>query len=207
MSTIKRLAMCSLAVLALSALSASAASAASPAWWVAGTLLKAGEKDALAEATNVTKAFVFKNSTVTIECPSMTLQESAIEGEKTRTDKSIVLKGCKDVTNPSCTVATIATKPLTAALEGTAGALTLKFKPTSGTEVATITVSGTGCTASLQVTGTMVCEYPEFETEQAEHKLQFTGSSGSSVKIGGVAGEFTGSDGVKLASGKDWSAR
>jgi hypothetical protein len=207
LSRFKRIAPCLLVALALSAAVASAASAASPAWWVAGTVLKAGEQQALAEATTVTEAFVIKTTKGTVKCPSLRLEKSLIEGEKARSDHAMILEGCQDVTQPSCTVGTIKFKPLSSVLEGETGKLKLNFKPTSGEEVTTITISGSGCEATIPITGTMACNYPGVETEAVSHKLEFTASSGSKLKAFGSEAELKGNVTFKLVSEKMWSAR
>lgn len=205
MSRIKRVALCALAAFTLSAIFASAASAASPAWLVAGSPLATGETEAIAETTEVTRPFVIATALRAIECPSVKFEEAYIEGEKTRKEKAIILEGCTVPTQPSCTVATIKTKPLTATLEGTVGNYKLNFKPTSGTEVATITFSGSGCSGSFVITGSMACDYPEVEEEKQKHILQFTASSGSKLKRGTEEVTLSGEDVFWLSSWKKWS--
>lgn len=209
MLRIKQITLCILAMFVLSAVAASAASAASPAWWVAGSLLKSGEKASLAETTTVAKAFEFKTATFDVKCETVQLEEAFIEGEKTRSEHGVVFSGCKDIEQPECEVASIKTQPLTAVLSGTTGNFKLKFKPTSGTEIATITLVGEKCTFSIsaKVTGEMNCNYKEVETEAIEHRLEFTPTSGSKIEIGGSKGEFIGTDVVRLASGKNWSVQ
>jgi hypothetical protein len=207
MSLVKRITLCILAILALNAVVVSAASAASPAWWVEGKPLESGVKEAIAETTTVTSAFVIKGSSLGVECPTVRFDEAYIEGEKLRKEKSIVFEGCKVTGQPSCKVATIETGPLTATLEGTKEHFKLKFKPTSGTEIATITISGSGCTGSLVIDGTMACNYPKVEAESTNHILEFTLTSGSELKHGSEEITLKGTDEFWLKSGKKWSVR
>jgi hypothetical protein len=202
-----------LAVFVLSALMASVASAAeTPEWWVAGSLLKGSE--ALAEETKVTTPFEIeahgeKVGKFIIKCEELRVKEGKIEGPNVRREEAVVFGKCGVVGEASCSVA-IKTKPLVAKLEGSPGAIKLKFVPESGTEIAKWTI--TGCTShterngSYEADGTMNCNYNGVETESEEHPLEFTATSGSKVEVNGKPSEFTGTDKVHLADRKLWSA-
>lgn len=200
-----------LALLMLGAALASSASATTPAWIVAGSPLVSGATEALAESTSVTEAFAIKGKTGgvswNVQCTTMKLHESLIEGERTRKDNPIQMGGCVLSGLPHCAVpSAIEFAPLTSTLEGTAGSFKLKFAPSSGTEVVTVNISGAECIAvgSFIVTGTMSCDYPGVETEQKNHTLEFTLTSGSELKHGTEAVKLTGKDEFWLTSGKSW---
>ena len=145
----------------------------------------------------------------TIKCEELRVKEGKIEGPNVRREESVVFGKCGVVGEASCKVA-IKTKPLVAKLEGSTGAIKLKFVPASGTEIAKWTI--TGCTShterngNYEANGTMTCNYSGVETESEEHALEFTATSGSKVKVNGEPSEFTGTDKVHLASNKLWSA-
>lgn len=188
---------------------ASSALAASPAWWVNGSLLKTGEREALAETTNVKENFAIDIGSNDIVCSTVTFKHSYIEGEKARSDESIVLGNCT-ATNENCHIATsIKLAPLKSTLISESGETKLRFEPASGSEVATISFTGAKCPLSGKVTidGTMACNYPGVETEQVEHVLDFTLSSGTNLKVGSTTVTLQGVDGFTLLSGKNWSAR
>lgn len=174
MFRIKHIALCLLAMFVLAALAAASASAASPAWWVEKNPLGSKATKVLAEATEVTTPFSIKGPSLDIECNSVQLPTSAIEGEKNGR-VNLVVKGCKDLTQPGCTIATIKSTPLNITLGGTTGAFKLTFVPVKGVLVATVEVSGKGCgPTSIPVDGTMACNYPNVEVEATRHELEFT---------------------------------
>jgi hypothetical protein len=198
--------MCLFVALTLGAVLASTAAATSPAWFVAGKTLKTGEKEAVADTTSVKTAFVIKGSGFGVECKTVQLEKSSLEGEN-KGAATIVDSHCTDITQEDCAVATIKTRPLSVLLEGTVKSLKLNFSPTTGKEVTTVNLSGGGCTLTeVRLEGTMACNYPGVETEAFEHELEFTAGSGTKLKAFGLVAEFTGLDGFWLASGKKWSA-
>jgi hypothetical protein len=187
--------------------------AETPEWWVNGSLLKGSEE--LAEETSVTTPFEIeahgeKIGKFIIRCEELKIKNGVIEGSNIRREESVVFGKCGVVGESSCKVA-IKTKPLVAKLEGSPGAIKLKFVPKSGAEIANWTI--TGCTAhterngNYEADGTMICNYKGVETESEEHPLEFTASSGSKVEVNGISSEFTGTDKVHLADRKLWSAR
>jgi hypothetical protein len=214
MSRVRPLLISLLGAVALGAILAPIASAASPEWWIEKSLFGEG-KEALAETTAVTTPFKLgasaKEGSVkfVIECEGVKLKKAAIEGPSSRSEEAVIFEKCIAVGKPECTVATIESKPLMAALEGSPGAITLKFKPKSGSEIAAYTISGAKCAVagSYRADGTMICNYSGVETESSEHPLEFTSTSGSKVTVGGIPVEFTGTDKVHLASNKLWSAQ
>lgn len=143
-----------LAILALGA-TASTAVAISPHWVVAGKALAPGATEAIAESNTVTETFAIKTPKWGLECTSMKLSESFIEGENIRKDTVMNPESCKAVGFPSCKPG-LKLSSLTSTLEGTAGHYKLNFKPSSGTTVAIVTLAGAGCgeLGKLVVTGT-----------------------------------------------------
>jgi hypothetical protein len=212
MSGAKRVILCLLTALAVNAAVASAASA-SPAWWVMGKALATGATDLLAEATEVVEPFVVKEVATgeAVECKSVKIDEGFIEGESKAAVKALLVGECSYLTKPSCKVLPITTKPLSITLEGEPKALKLNFKPTTGTEVATVEFSGAGCPSMVVLKGTMACNYPGVETEAVSHLLEFTANSGTTLLSNFGSGfkkaELKGLDRFWLASEKDWSAR
>lgn len=195
-----------LTMMVLGAVTASAASASSPAWIVEGSALGSGATEAIAETTKVTQVFAIKTSKWGVECSAMKLPESLIEGERTRKDKAIRMESCISIGAPKCEVPTITLQPLTSTLEGTEGHYKLFFKPTSGTTVAKVNLSGSGCggLGIVTVTGTMACNYPEVEFPAQNHVLEFSLSSGSALEWLGEVVTLTGHDEFWLASNKKW---
>ncbi len=182
------------------------ASATSPAWIVAGKTLAPGATKALAETTTVTEIFTIKTSQWGVKCPSIKLFGSLIEGENIRKDNAMTLEGCEAIGAPTCKVPPIKLKPLTSTLEGTAGHFKLNFKPTSGTTVMAVNLSGSGCGGfgTLTVTGTMACNYPGVETEAQNHVLEFSLTSGTALKFGEEEVTLTGQDEFWLSSKESW---
>jgi hypothetical protein len=210
MSGARQFILLALAILVSTVAFTSSAQATSPAWTVEKVTLGVGMKENIAETTTVTEEFVIKGSTWGVKCPSVKFSAAFIEGEKTRKEKSIILEGCKAI-GSSCKVATIETEPLTSTLSGTVGHYKLNFKPTSGTTVATITLSGAGCPGALVVTGTMACNYPSVESEAVNHVLEFTATSGTELKREfektSEAVTLAGKDEFWLTSKKLWSVK
>jgi hypothetical protein len=198
-----------LALFLLGAVLASSASATTPQWIIEGKALSGAEP--LAKSTTVTETFAIKTAvagtSLKVACTSMSLPSSKIEGERTRVDSPFEMEGCTFTGPPSCSVpASFPLKSLTSTLEGTAGAFKLKFAPTSGSLVMTIAVSGAGCgiAGSLEISGTMSCNYPGVETEAVNHTLEFSLTSGTELKHGSEKVTLTGKDEFWLSTSKKW---
>jgi hypothetical protein len=194
-----------LGVFALSAIAAPAASA-SPKWWVAEKLFEG--KAALAEETSVTKPLKVEASGLTLECKKVKVKSGLIESPSSRSEKAEVFEECQ-AGGSACKTGTTETKPLKATLEGSTGAIKLKFEPQTGKEIAKFEITGASCTikGTYTLTGTMICNYNGVETESIEHPLEFTPTSGSEVEVNSKSAKFSGTDEVLLASGEKWSAR
>jgi hypothetical protein len=194
------------AMLILAAGLTSSAAAETPAWIVEGSPLGTGKTEAIAETTTVTETFSIKTPKGSFACTTMKLPESVIVGERTRKDNPVRMEGCKVVGVPTCKLPTLTLAPLVSTLEGTSGAFKLKFQPTSGTTVTTIDLSSPGCGSIgiVTVTGTMSCNYPGVETEQKNHVLEFSLTSGTELKEEGETVTLTGKDEFWLKSNKLW---
>ncbi|HSZ70602.1 MAG TPA: hypothetical protein VK756_09590 [Solirubrobacteraceae bacterium] len=205
MSRVKAIMLCLLAALAVSATATSLA-AASPSWWVLGSLLKGTA--AVAETTNVTKAFEIQTSVISFECTKARVKEGLTEAPNKVRDQSEIFEGCS-TSDPECTIGTTDSTPLKATLETISEATKLKFEPQSGTTLATFKISGASCAleGTYALIGTMICNYPGVEVESLEHPLEFTPLSGSKVKINSESAVFSGTDKVSLLSKFLWSAR
>ncbi len=207
MSRASRLMLLLLVALGAIGLNAPLASAASPAWWVSGSLLASGAKEAVAEATKVEEPFRVKVTGLTTECKAITAKEAFIEGEK-HAAGTLVFSECSVVGVENCSIAPVTTRPLSVTLEGPKGSLKLNFKPAEGKVIYTATLSGSGCPVkTVTVEGSMACNYPDVEKESLEHELEFSLSSGTEIKANGKTAELTGIDKFKLKSGNLWSAR
>jgi hypothetical protein len=201
-----------LAAFVVSALLASSASATTPQWIVEGKALAVGATEEIASTTTVSETFSFQLTVAGVlfktECKTMTLPKSFIKGESTREDKSFEMGNCSLAAGPkTCSVpATMALEPLTSTLEGTAGSFKLKFAPKEGTKVMTLVFSGAECpiAGNHEVTGTMSCNYPGVETEQKNHVLEFSLTSGTELKTGGAKVLLTGKDEFWLVTNKKW---
>lgn len=214
MSHTRGLLLCLMASLALGAVFAQASWAASPAWWVEGKALGSGVQEAVAKATTVSTPFTIKAAGQEGKCSAIRVEGGDIEGEKGGAAEAIVFSECVDLTQKNCEIHPITTKPLKLTLEGEKPNIKLRFTPTAGAEaeMATITLTGAECTwSSIQLKGSMACNYPHIEEERAIHELEFTAGSGSKLKFkaGGTTGSatLTGIDEYWLAvSGRKFSA-
>jgi hypothetical protein len=184
-----------------------------PVWWVEKSLFRGTE--AIAETTKVTEPFrlpltIEHRVAGTITCAKVRLEGAQIENANERSEKAVLYEECRVAGMSRCKVKEpVVTAPLKARLEGPTGAVKLRFKPRSGTEIATYVISGCGrpLEGSFKASGEMICNYKEVERETEEHPLEFTATSGSRVEVNGEPTEFSGTDVVHLASGKLWSAR
>jgi hypothetical protein len=180
-------------------------------WWIAGSAFTGTAE--LAETTKVVSNFKLEmhgeGILFTIECEGVKIKGAKIENATERSDPGDTFEKCIAVGKPECTVSASTTQPLKAVVAGTTGAFKLKFEPKTGTEIGKWTVSGALCSekGSYLANGTMICNYNGIETEALEHPLEFTTTSGSNVKVGGVSSKFTLTYEDKLASGQKWSFR
>ena len=85
----------------------------------------------------------------------------------------------------------------------------MTFAPAKGEPVARIELSGGECSVtSVELTGTMACNYPGVESEAIDHELEFTTGSGSKLEALGGSVTLTGLDVFWLALPKtEWSVK
>jgi hypothetical protein len=117
---------------------------------------------------------------------------------------------CEDVTQKRCEIHPFSTKPVTLALEGEKPNFKLKFSPSAGSEaeMATVSLSGECLVKSIEIKGSMACNYPAVEEEQHVHVLEFTASSGSKLKHLGESVALTGIDHFWIATPeRKWSVK
>jgi hypothetical protein len=173
------------AVLVL-AIALPAAAYAAPEWFVEGKKLEGTAS--LAKETKLKGAAVIKDKGFTMECKKVKVLGGIISGKNENTG-ALSFEECK-VTKPvSCEVKTIETKPLSFPLEEPGTVVKLRFKPKSGTTIATFSCGLLGSVELKTATegggekGGMNCEYPNIAEEAKEHLLDFSASSGSEFKI------------------------
>lgn len=188
---------------------------ASPEWWVKGSVIKTAEK--LASEVKVTEAITIEAEELAIQCSKMEVIGGVIRPENKNTAESLVFRSCEVIGDAECDVEDIKTKPLVFPLEGKKGAISLNFKPESGNVIATVQI--TNCplaelgreserviTSNKETGKGMVCEYPDVETEQTTHQLDFSETSGSEIALGGEPASFRAVVQWALLSNQKWSA-
>jgi predicted metal-binding protein len=206
-----------LSILAISVFGAvmSSSAFASPEWWVEGKVIKTAEK--LSSAVKVTEAITIETEELAIQCSEMKVVGGIIQPGNKNSAESLVFSSCGVVGNPECEVEDIKTKPLVFPLEGKTGKISLNFKPESGNVIAAVQISSCPLAeagreserviTSNEETGKgMVCEYPDVETEKTAHQLNFSGTSGSQIALGGEPASFRALVQWSLFSNEKWSA-
>ncbi len=176
----------------------------------------------VAESTTTLKNWVLKTSGgIEITCTAVKLKSAVIEAPNKGKGPGLTFGGCKVTSaEKTCEIPgeTITTKEVTTATveSGTNDATT--FTPTveeEGRKVFTTIVIKSkpeqvcGVAKSAKVTGTATGDTvkSEAEKEQKKHKLAFTGSSGSALKLGSETATFTGEGELALEPEENWSFR
>jgi hypothetical protein len=223
-SRLRLVCLTALAVVGISAVASASASALT--WKVGGVELAAGAKEEITEATEVTENFILKTAAVTIECGTVKDVGGFIEGTKANGAAHIDFSTCA-VTSSStkCEVKepiqagiaenaakTEKAEGVVSLLEGVAGAGKVKFEPKKeieGKKVFTEIVIKSklnqtcGVAKNAKVigtaTGNVVTGVPALK-----QPLEFTKTSGSALKLGTEAAEFTGTVKLGLKSGSTW---
>ena len=208
-----------LSALAISALGTafSASAQATPEWWVEGSVIKSAEK--LATEVKVPELITFQTSAITVKCSKLQVNGGFVRPKNENSAESLVFSGCEVPGDAKCMVENIKTKALNLPLQGTTGAISLNFVPTSGNVIAAFNITGCENKAtsgekkikSNAKTGIgMKCEYPDVETEQINHKLNFNSKSGSELEMeNGAKSEPLSLIAIvewALATAKKWSA-
>ncbi|HEY0391855.1 MAG TPA: hypothetical protein VGC63_09120 [Solirubrobacterales bacterium] len=195
----------------------SASAQATPEWWVEGGLIKTAEK--LAAEVKVPELITFQTSALTVKCSKLQVTGGFVRPENKNSAESLVFSGCEVPGDAKCVVENIKTTAQNFPLQGTKGAISLNFVPTSGAVIAAFNITGCENKAtsgkktikSNAKTGIgMKCEYPDVEMEQVNHKLNFNATSGSELEMeNGLKTESLSFIAIvewALATAKKWSA-
>jgi hypothetical protein len=141
---------------------------------------------------------------IAIECKKDTLTGQLEESGKSKAE--IKLQECVVKSPANCTVK----EPIELKTAGSLVGEPVKdeLKPSEGTTLAEITITGEKCTIAGKdkLTGTQVCELPKGEEEVAEHEIVCK-TTGSKLEFIGKPATFENTEKVKTAGGKKWSAR
>lgn len=169
--------------------------------WLTRLLWGEGESEFLSAGTF---SATIAGTKLTVACSKLTNSSGVAENveelgvEKVKGKEMVMVYSQCKVTAPAekgCKVAepiTTAKLKTTAAEE--AGTTKEWLEPESGTRIATLSISGCSISAlngEKELTGTMVGVVPSAETEQC--LLEFTTTSGSSLKLAGSSATYTGS--------------
>lgn len=145
-----------------------------------------------------------------IECKKVSFHEGRlIANSKEGTIKSLRLEECKDNSSAKCVITPILSKELKITLGGTSKAVTERFTPTEGTEIAKYEVKNKGeescaIVGSYRLTGTLTSLAQNDEVSEAEHVSSFA-IRGGEVKLREQAIFFSGQIGLALTSGNAWA--
>jgi hypothetical protein len=189
-------------------------------WLIAGKELASGESRALAEAATVTSALTIKASfggtEVRVECKTLSGKGGKIKGKEagaggTSEAEALRFSAC-ELAGPFAAKCEVQGKEFsTGAVSGKLEEVEFLVKdaivPKSGSTLASLSFLNKGsevCPAYVRgvknLAGEIVAILPQPGAEQAHHKLEFTATSGTSVKLGENAAEFSGAAEVELAS-------
>ena len=197
------------AVLVLGVAALPATPAAAAGWRVAGTNLSGSEP--IANPTKVDESFVLSSAPagISISCTGLDVENGTIEPPNKDSASSLVLTSCKG--NPVCPLSNERIKTAAvlseATLEG-ALAISVVFRPESGTRFAEIEFEGAECSlAGCQpVTGTARALGPKGQDEHTLQLLTATATESSKeLKIGSSVASLKGSALLELESHKPWS--
>lgn len=171
-------------------------------WKVEGKELKTGEKAEFGLKGKVLKDFTFQAAGNVVTCTGDSSEKSYIEGLTGGGAAAGELSGC--TSGEGCEVGTggkIKTRAVTYELEA-GSPIKLKIKPKEGKSFGVVSV----CGPESVVTGSIVAELPEGETEKVGHVLRFTTKSGTELTSFSEEVSMTGEVEDILASEKKWSA-
>lgn len=207
------------AVCALALGVATSASASAASWHVEGKALEGSHK--VAEPVKTIKAWILKTKALTITCSNVKLKEAVLESPNKGKGPGLTFTGCIVTSaEASCEIPeeTITTKAVTTSTVESGSNDATTFSPTTeeeGKKVFTTIVikskSGKTCgvAKSAKVTGTAtgLTAKTEAETEQTGHKVTFSSTSGSALKLGSEEAEFSGEGELSLSPAEKWSFR
>jgi hypothetical protein len=141
---------------------------------------------------------------VAIECLKDTNTGKLEESGKSKLE--VKAKECTVKSPASCTVK----EPIELKTAGSLVSEPVKdeLKPSEGTTIAEITITGEKCTVAgkYKLTGSQTCELPKVEEEAAEHEIVCK-TTGSKLELGGKAATLETTEKVKTVGGKKWSAK
>lgn len=203
-----------MAMLGLFAANAVAAQAA-PHWNVNGTALTGKENIEIVKSTPFTlEASILGHEHEKIECAGLSETGGYIEAPNLDGAESLTFSECFMPTAPACVVPDIETEPVSSELiEGSDGKLYDKFVPAAGPNeaFAWIEIQKCGLATELEVTGSAAGGDSAATIEQKEHTLVFSqetaDNAGTSLKVDGQPGIFTGEATLQLEHGENWSAQ
>jgi len=212
MLRIKAICALALGVLVSGAVTAAAASAAEAGWMVEGRLLAAGERESVAEETmKVSATYKLVSGTTIIECTTLKVKGGYIEGINKNGATSLVFTGCASG-SANCTLSstTIATVPVLA--EATLDppnplASVIRFKPETGTTFTTFRFEGEKCAlvGAKPISGTQAVLAPTGADERTLQTVTAIELTPGELKEASANASLTGSSGLTLESGKNWS--
>lgn len=199
-------------VLALAGLTASVSSAAG-SWYVEGTKLAAGSKEALATTAVVETAAVLNEAaeSLKVTCTGgagKTLDGVApfIEGTERGGAEALTFLGCSEVTPANCSVeTTLSTEPIVTSLAtATSPEDRVTVEPKTGKVLAVLNIEGAKCAVAGEkpISGSFTLAAPTGEIESALQPIDALGSvENNSLTVAGHR-SFWGSFAAKLHLGK-----
>jgi hypothetical protein len=182
-------------------------------WFVNGTKLPAGSKQALSTTARVASAPVLNvpSLNIKISCSGLSGESPEIVGTTTGKAKSLIFEKCSEIAPAKCSVETtiptlaVQADPFFNVLQEDR----VQFKPQSGTTFATIDFLGSECPVAGEkpVKGAVAVNAPTDQTELAEQPIEGLGTvENNSLEITGDKGYIEGGKAfLKLASGAKWS--
>jgi len=139
-----------------------------------------------------------------IECAKDTNTGKLEEGGKSKLE--IKAKECTVKTPAGCAVK----EPIELKTAGSLVSEPVKdeLKPSEGTAIAEITITGEKCTVAgkYKLTGSQTCELPKVEEEALEHELVCK-TTGSKLELMAKPATLETTEKVKVVGGKKWSAQ
>lgn len=216
---LRKILVCCAALVVVAGVSTALASGM-PEWRVEAKVLKSGEKKTLREELKVKESFTMERSGgFAITCSKLHSEEGSIEGPNKGAATALVFTGCVP-NSGNCEIEKeeFKTNPVSVTLEESGENIKLKFVPVENSKheklfgIVTIKDKGVKSCAQagkLEISGSVTAETEtkkEAETEQLEHVVRFTTTSGSVLKFGGEEAKLTGNGTLALNPSVLWSA-
>jgi hypothetical protein len=202
-----------IATMAISALASSAAQAAGGSWFVNGTKLPAGSKQALATTARVVTNAVLNVPVlgIKISCANLSGKSPEIIGTTTGEAEALTFEGCTELSPAKCSIApTIGTEPIQGdPFIPTKGVTRVAFTPQKGKTFANINFKGAECSVAGEkaVKGAVNVNAPTAQTEQAEQPIEGLGSvENNALEVTSDPAYIEGGKAfLKLSNGDGWS--